>query len=294
MQHQILYESEFRMFLGIVLFLSLVLPFAQTDKNTAVVNAADGVPIHYSVQGKGEPALVFVHCWACDRTYWDNQTAELSKTNRVVTIDLPGHGQSGQERKNWSVEGFGEDVKTVVTKLDLKRVVLFGSSMGGPISLEAARKMPDRVVAIVPVDSLLNVEQKITPEQLDSVLKSMQADYKGTITGLTNQFFFSPNTPAAVKERVIRDATSRPPELAIAILKGILTYDSTPALREIKVPIHAINGDRAPTDLVANKKFAPQFDATILTGVGHYPMLEVPARFNQAIADVLKKLAAGK
>ena len=150
--------------------------------------------------------------------------------------------------------------------------------------------MPDRVVAIVPVDSLLNVEQKISPEQLDEVIKQMQADYKGTITGLTNQFFFSPNTPAAVKERVIKDATSRPPELAIAILKGILNRDAVPALREIKVPIHAINGDRSPTDLPVNRKYAPQFDATILKGVGHYPMLEDPARVNQALADVLKKL----
>lgn len=281
------------MFLGIVLFLSLLVPFAQAERNT-VVNASDGVPINYSVQGKGDTALVFVHCWACDRTYWDNQVAEFSKNYRVVTIDLPGHGQSGQGRTNWSIEGFGDDVKTVVTELDLKRVVLVGSSMGAPISLEAARKMPDRVVAIVPVDSLLNVEQNIAPEQLDAVIKQMQADYKGTIAGLTNQFFFSPKTPAAVKERVIKDATSRPPELAIAILKGILGRDAVPVLREIKVPIHAINGDRNPTDLPVNRKYAPQFDATILKGVGHYPMLEDPARFNQALTDILKKLPAKK
>ena len=282
------------MFLGIVLFLTLALPVAQTTKNTAVVNATDGVPIHYSVQGKGDLALVFVHCWACDRTYWDNQVPEFSRNYRVVTIDLPGHGESGQGRKEWSIDSFGQDVKTVVTKLDLKRVVLVGSSMGGPISVAAARSMPDRVVAIVPVDSLLNVEQKITPEQLDGLVKGMQADYKGTITGLTNQYFFSPNTPAAVKERVIRDATSRPPEMAIAILKGIFTNDPVPALREIKVPVHAINGDRAAADLAVNRKYAPQFDATILKGVGHYPMLEDPARFNQALADVLKKLPPAK
>ena len=282
------------MFLGILLFLSLVVPFAQAERGTTVVNAADGVPIHYSVQGKGDTALVFVHCWACDRSYWDNQVPEFAKNYRVVTIDLPGHGQSGQGRKNWSIDSFAEDVKTVVTKLDLKRVVLVGSSMGGPVSVEAARRMPDRVVAIVPVDSLLNVEQKITPEQLDAVVKQMQADYKASVTGLMNQFFFSPTTPAAVKERVTKDATSRPPELAIAILKGILTHDAVPALRETKVPIYAINGDRAPTDLAANRKYAAQFDATIIKGSGHYPMLEDPARFNQALAEVLKKLLSSK
>jgi sigma-B regulation protein RsbQ len=287
-------KVRFRMFSGILLLLSLVFPLAQADRMPSVVNAADGVPIHYSVQGKGDTALVFVHCWACDRTYWDNQVPEFAKNYRVVTIDLPGHGQSGQGRKSWSIASFGEDVKTVVTKLDLKRVVLVGSSMGGPISLQAARAMPDRVVAVVPVDSLLNVEQKVPPEQLDAVIKQMQTDYKATITALTNQFFFSPNTPAAVKERVLKDATSRPPEMAIAILKGIFVHDTVPALREIKVPIHAINADRAPTNLEGNRKYAPQFDATIIKGSGHYPMLEQPAAFNQALAEILKKLPAGK
>ena len=280
------------MFLGILLLLSLIFPFAQADQKSKVIEAADGVPIHYSDQGKGDTAIVFVHCWACDRTYWVNQVPEFAKNYRVVTIDLPGHGESGQGRKDWSIASFGQDVKTVVTKLDLKRVVLVGSSMGGPISLEGARAMPDRVVAVVPVDSLLNVEQRLTQEQLDGVIGQMQADYKATVTGLTNQFFFSPNTPAAVKERVLKDATSRPPEMAIAILKGIFVHDPVPALREIKVPIHAINADRAPTALEVNRKYAPQFDATIIKGSGHYPMLEQPAAFNQALAEILKKLPA--
>ena len=281
------------MFLSFLLLLTLIIPVAQSPQN-AVVNAADGVPINYSVQGKGDTALVFVHCWGCDRTYWDSQVAEFSKNYRVVTIDLPGHGQSGQGRKSWSIPSYGDDVKTVVTKLDLKRVVLIGSSMGGPISLEAARAMPDRVVAVVPVDSLQNVEQKITPEQVDEVVKQMQADYKASVTGLTNQFFFSPSTPAAVKERVLKDSTSRPPEVAIAILKGIFVHDAVPTLRETKVPIYAINGDRAPTALEVNRKYAPQFDAIIIKGSGHYPMLENPTAFNQALADILKKLPPAK
>ncbi|PYV01821.1 MAG: hypothetical protein DMG10_16600 [Acidobacteria bacterium] len=87
----------------------------------AVVLAADGVPIHYTVRGKGDPALVFVHCWSCDSKLWDNQVSVFAKDHRVVTIDLPGHGESGKGRKDWSIGGFGEDVKTVVAKLAWKR-----------------------------------------------------------------------------------------------------------------------------------------------------------------------------
>jgi len=277
-------------FLRILLFVVFAFSAVQAQPKSEVVNAADGVPIHYSVQGKGEPALVFIHCWTCSRRFWDNQVSEFSKTNRVVTIDLPGHGESGQGRKTWSVESFGNDVATVVKKLGLKRVVLVGNSMGGPIALEATRRMPDRVIAIVPVDTLQNVGEKVPPDQLDAIFKQMEADYKNATTSLLNQFFFSPTTPAAVKERVINATLSIQPDIAIPMLKAIFTYDPVPAMREIKVPIRAINADRVPTNVEGNRKYAPQFDVVIIKGTGHYPMLEDPARFNQMLADVLRGL----
>ena len=275
------------MFLNLILLLTFVIPFAPPASKS--VAASDGVPIHYEVQGKGEPALVFVHCWSCNRHLWDNQVAEFSKTHRVVTIDLPGHGESGLDRKTWSVESFGDDVKTVVTKLDLKRVVLIGSSMGGPITLEAAKRMPERVIGIVPVDTLQDVESKVPPDQLDAVLKAMEADFKGANARLLSQFFFSPTTPQAVKDRILADINSRPPQTAIAILRAVFTYDAAPVLREIKAPIRAINSDRVPTNLEVNRKYAPQFDVVIIKGTGHYPMLEAPAEFNSLLADILRQ-----
>ena len=276
------------MLLSLILLLTLAFNPAQSQPASPVVAASDGVPIHYSVAGKGEPALVFVHCGGCNRNFWENQVAEFSKTHRVVTIDLPGHGESGSGRKSWSIESYSDDVKTVVTKLDLKRVVLVGSSMGGPIIVETAKRMPERVVGIVPVDALQNVEQKLPPEQVDAVIKQLQADYKAAMTGLLNQFLFSANTPEAVKTRVINEVVSRQPEAALAILKGIISYDPAPALREVKVPIKAINSDLNPTKVEVNRKYAPQFDAVIIKGTGHYPMLEDPTRFNQMLAEILK------
>ena len=279
-----------RILLLIAIAFSAVQAQPKPESKSEVVNASDGVPIHYSVQGKGDPALVFIHCWACNRHFWDNQVAEFSKTYRVVTIDLPGHGESGQGRKNYSVESYGDDVKAVVTKLNLKRVVLVGSSMGGPIALEATKRMPDRVVAIVPVDTLQNVEDKLPPDQLDAVFKQMQADFKSATTSLLNQFFFSPTTPIAVRERIINETIAQKPEVVLPILKAVFSYDAAPGLREVKVPIRAINADRVPTNLEVNRKYAPQFDVVIIKGTGHYPMLEDPERFNQMLAEILRNL----
>jgi pimeloyl-ACP methyl ester carboxylesterase len=61
-------------------------------------------------------------------------------------------------------------------------------------------------------------------------------------------------------------------------------------LSQIKVPIRAINADMTPTNLDVNRKYAPQFDAVIIKGSGHYPMLEDPTRFNELLTDVLRNL----
>lgn len=254
----------------------------------AVARSADGVAIHYTDQGKGEPALVFVHCWSCDRHLWDAQVSAFARDYRVVALDLAGHGDSGRERQDWTVAAFGGDVAAVVEKLGLKRVILIGSSMGGPIILEAARRLKDRVVELVLVDTLTDVGQKTPPEQIDGVVQKFRADYKGEATSYISQYLFAPATPAAVRKRVLAQATSAPPEIAIAVLRGAMEYEPVPAFREVRVPIRAINSDLFPTNLDGNRKYAPQFDAVIMKGVGHYPMLEDPARFNALLAEAIR------
>jgi len=93
-----------------------------------------------------------------------------------------------------------------------------------------------------------------------------------------------------VKERILADIDSRPPATAIAILRAIFAYDPAPAMKEIKVPIRAINADRVPTSLEVNRKYAPQFDVTIIKGTGHYPMLEAPTQFNAMLTDILRQM----
>jgi pimeloyl-ACP methyl ester carboxylesterase len=125
-----------RLALALLLFTSLTL------------TAPDGVRIVYDDRGQGATALVFVHCWSCDRTFWREQADVFSDGYRVVTLDLAGHGESGKNRKTWTVAGLGGDVRAVVEKLGLKRVILVGHSMGGPVSLDAARQLRGRVVGV--------------------------------------------------------------------------------------------------------------------------------------------------
>src|SRR5207249_632714 len=119
-------------------------------------SAPDGIRIVYEVQGEGRPgtpALVFIHGWSCDRSYWKGQLEPFSQRFKVVAIDLAGHGESGLGRDAWTIAAFGGDVAAVVQKLGLERVILIGHSMGGHVTAEAARRLPGRVAGLVWVDN---------------------------------------------------------------------------------------------------------------------------------------------
>jgi len=252
------------------------------------VTSADGVRIHYETTGRGRPAVVLVHCWTCDSSFWRDQVGRLAKRRQVVTLDLAGHGRSGRARKDYTMEAFGEDVKAVADALKLDRMILVGHSMGGPVILEAARLLGDRVVGLVPVDTLLDVEQR--PQGDPGFAEKMRADFKGTATGFARRYTFAPTTPPAVIDRVLAQISAFPPEIAISAFTDVGNYDAARAFEAVKAPIVAVNGDRFPTNVEANRRHAPQFDALIMKGVGHFPMLEDPKRFGDLLDEALRKV----
>ena len=133
-------KTQFSSFCIITLILIICGCASEPDN---VVVSSDGVKISFDVQGEGEPALVFVHGWSNNRSMWDAQVAHFSEKYKVITVDLPGFGESGNNRQIWTMSLFGQDVAAVVNKLGLKQVVLVGFSMGAPVVIEA--RVPHRL-----------------------------------------------------------------------------------------------------------------------------------------------------
>jgi len=256
------------------------------------VPSADGVPIRYEASGQGSPAVVLVHCWMCDRHLWDHVAPRLARDHRVVTIDLAGHGESGRARKTWTIEAFGEDVRAVVETLGLERVVLVGHSMGGPVILEAARRLPGRVAGLVPVDTLQNVEDKTPPDQIAAFLAPFRADYGESAEGFIRKYMFVPGSAPGLIDRIVAKTKEGPAAIAVACLEAAFGYDAAPAFEAMAVPIRAINAERFPTDREANRRHAPQFDVVLMKGVGHYLMLEDPDRFDPLLVGVVRDIVA--
>jgi len=257
------------------------------------VESFDGLSIAYTVSGSADGALVFVHGWSCDRGYWEAQVEDLSHDLPVVTIDLAGHGDSGMQRVDWSVEAFGRDVEAVVDALDLTSVILVGHSMGGPVVLEAARRMPGRVVGVIGVDTLQDVELRIPEEAWDEILDGLERDFSGACQTFVRSMFQPSADPELVGE-VAGDMCTAPPEVAIAVLRELPKYDVAAAVDAAGVPLRCINGTGFPTNVGTNRKHAPDFDVYLMEGVGHFPMLERPDEFNRLLRQAVEELTASR
>jgi pimeloyl-ACP methyl ester carboxylesterase len=262
---------------------------AQTETR---VSSADGVSIHYVVEGSG-PAVVLAHCLDCNLHYWDVAAADLARDHRVVRLDLPGNGASGTDRKTWSIDAFVGDVRAVVNAAGVDRFTIVGHSMSGTIALETARQLGARVTGIVPVDSVLDVDAHMPAEARARLSSQIRADYRNFIdTQLPN--LLPKNPDPKVVARVRADAMASDPDRTAAILESVFAYREDLALDHIAVPIVGVNADLHPAALDHNRAHAPQFDARVIRDAGHFLMLDKPAEFASTLREVVESIESGK
>ncbi len=203
------------------------------------IPAEDGVPISYTSEGHGEPAIVFIHGWTCDHTHWRFQVPEFRKSFRVITIDLAGHGASEADRDSWSIDALGGDVAVVVRGLKLEQVVLVGHSMGGPVALAAAPKLRGILRGIVAVDALQNVEFSAPPDAVKRIVKTFEEDFEGARTRFMSAFFADRDSEILKSILEKPDGTDR--KAATSLLAAHGGFDFKSALAAAGVPVRAIN-----------------------------------------------------
>lgn len=253
---------------------------------------ADGVELAYVDRGSGDPALVFIHCGNCQMGMWTETLEAFAPTHRVVAMDLAGHGKSTANRSEWSLPALGADVAALVEALKLPRVVLVGNSLGGPTALEAAKRLgPKRVLGIVAVDTLQDVEFEWPEENFQKTLASYRRDFAATCDAA--MLALLPKTATqAIRDRVARETCDDDPKAFVQLFATLRTYDQAAAMRDAGVPVRAINSTVFPTAVEVNRKHAVSFEVALMEGVGHYPQVERPAEFQQKLRAVVDELAA--
>ena len=256
-----------------------------------VALSGDGTPISSEVYGAGEPALVFVHGWSCDARYWREQVPFFSRTNRVVVLDLAGHGHSGMGRTKYTMEAFGEDVRAVVEATGSQRVILIGHSMGGSVIAEAARLLPGRVIGLIGVDTLENVEHPMTREVLEKMTAPLKKDFRAGSRQFVGQMI-SPRTDQRLREWILADMSAAPPAVALsAVNEMMMQYVTGEAARvfdQVRVPVVSVNGDLWPVNYEANRRHMLSYDAIVIPKADHFLMMNRPEEFNRALEKAIR------
>jgi pimeloyl-ACP methyl ester carboxylesterase len=198
---------------------------------------------------------------------------------------------SGDNRNNWSMSAFGDDVASVINKLNLKEVVLVGFSLGGPVIVESANKISDVLKGLVFVDTMQDPELIYSLEMAED----MKGFFMNTITnpskdGLAGVFFKRNIDESYNRVLSMWEGPSRVgwEETLIEIFRW-QNEDCITTLKTIEAPIIAINSNSQPTNEEAFNKYVPSFKAKIMNDVGHVVFWDAPDEFNNLLEESIQE-----
>jgi pimeloyl-ACP methyl ester carboxylesterase len=253
------------------------------------VNIGD-VRVHYKTAGAGSQAIVFVHGWTCDHTFWLDQAPAFEKKARVILIDLPGHGLSDKPPIiSYNQDLFARAVAAAMRDAGVQSAVLVGHSMGTPVIRQFYRKFPAMTRGLVIVDGALR------PFASNEMMKQIVAPLRGpnyleTAEGLI-EGMLGPNVSPALKGKIKSSMLSTPQHVAVSAMEGMMdpviwTED------RINVPVLAVLAKSPfwPADNEAFfKKIAPKLEYHMWDGVSHFLMMEKPKEFGNLLSAFIDK-----
>ncbi|MFM2247707.1 MAG: hypothetical protein RL071_3782, partial [Pseudomonadota bacterium] len=191
----------------------------------------NGVSIDYDVTGTG-PCVVFTHSFLCDRSMFRHQVAALQAHFRVINIDLRGHGASGDASAPFGIYDLVDDVLAVLDAEGERAAIWAGLSIGGFLSMRAALRHPDRVRALVLMDTDAGTESRFKTVKYGALLWGLRLVGVRPLLSALTPIFLGPTTcaqrPAVVAEIEGKFMAMRIPSVANGI-RAITTRDAIAA-----------------------------------------------------------------
>jgi pimeloyl-ACP methyl ester carboxylesterase len=244
---------------------------------------AGGVRLAYDLSGAGEPPLVFVHGWSCDRTYFEPQLRHFAARHVVAALDLRGHGESSPASR-YGTDTFAADVLAVAADVGMTHPVIVGHSFGGLVALTcAARADAVRGVVLVDPAPLLDGRGKAF---FARSARAVASDHNGSWRAAFAERLFAEHDTVRRAETIARIAAA-PVSVSAATWQAIVDFDGAAVLPHVRVPVLLISaGEPEPgvAERIANVTVART------GGAGHFIQLQVPDQVNAMIERFLELL----
>jgi pimeloyl-ACP methyl ester carboxylesterase len=261
-----------------------------------IARLPDGTELWYEESGSGLP-VVFLHGWPHDHTAWTAQLSGLATHARCIAPDLRGFGRSTVAGP-WSMDRYADDVVALLDALAIDRAVICGLSMGGYVALAIWRRHPERVRALVLVDTRATADDQEGREKRRRLIRFVESQGIDALADQQLGLMLGPATLATrpeLSEALRRMMASQPAEGVTGALRAMMERpDSTGLVAGITVPTLVVGGTEdaiIPGDVLRRLAAAiPGARLEMIDGAGHLPQFERPGTFNHALGDFLESL----
>jgi len=249
----------------------------------------------YEDRGAGQP-IVFVHGWGGSGEVWDYQVLDLADRYRVITVDLRGHGDSDKPWGDYGYATFCNDLKALMTSLELVDVTLVGWSMGGHIGLKYVQTLGAPVTRLVLTGSGPRFLQAPdapyggAPESAQALCDAVRFSRVETVTGLYANNFHRTDLDAT-RDWLVGIGLRVPAFVGLGSFEAILTEDLRPGLPTIGIPVAVFSGrhdqiwDPAWSEVVAND--VPGATITYFENSGHVAFIEDRVDWTAALSGFI-------
>jgi pimeloyl-[acyl-carrier protein] methyl ester esterase len=255
----------------------------------------------YDVRGEG-PSMVFLHGWGVNRRIWRQQIKFFAPRYRVVSVDLPGHGDSGWQ--TMSLHAMAEDLAALLKEENVADAVVISSSLGGLFALKVYALAPELVQRMVFVGSMPKFAKSDEyPYGLDvAAIRKLNGQLQAAYPSIVNVFFRSLFTRQERATRRYRWMQRFRKEDTLALQPALSEYldmlekeDLRPVMREMRedMPVQFINGAKdtiCPVEAVQYlQALCPGSRFHAFEDCGHFPFLSKPHVFNRVLDDFLNE-----
>ena len=216
----------------IAFFLTTLVPAIVSAQETPTVGYApvNGLKMYYEVHGSGDPVVLLHGAYMTIPGNWTGWIGELSKTRKVIAVEMQGHGRTADIKRELSFENLADDVAALLDHLKIPSADLIGFSMGGGVAMECAIRHPEKVRKVVSISAVLRHDGWVK-EAVDALPKLTAEAFKGS--PIEAEYKKLSPTPDAFPEFVkhVIAMASKPYDLGADKLKAT------------KAPIFFIHGD---------------------------------------------------
>ena len=263
---------------------------------TETVKLYNGVRLHYRTSEAGQIPVVLVHGYSLSSLVWEKVQILFSARYRTFAPDLRGFGLSDKPAEGYGYDEFAEDLLQFLRVLKIRQAVFVGHAFGGSILQHFASRHPDRVMALVLVNSTAAC---LAPPGIDGEVQARLDGYgtaeanRGVLQAVIPRYF----DPANVTDEDLDHFVDNARRLGSGALRATLAtlYDS-PAIPpeqygEIRMPTLIVVGTRDPfgafAEAVALSDAIPKSRVAVLARCGHSPMWEKPIEFVKVVTEFL-------